>query len=244
MHKKSTDEKLLAQCPDIQWHFIGRLQSNKIKLLLSVPNLSVVETISSLHIATLINKEWAKRSSKLLDILLQVNTSGEEQKGGIPVPGVVELYKSISESCDKLRIRGIMTIGKYGYDPSLGPNPDFVSLVNCRESLCHALDIPKTEVELSMGMSTDFEQAIELGSQFVRVGSSIFGSLMSDQANEVRRNEDGLPIGKDGKPLKPCCACPETRLARDNCIIQHGEEHCKDFIDAHTACLRALGFKI
>nr|VZI48596.1 unnamed protein product [Spirometra erinaceieuropaei] len=95
--------------------------------------------------------------------------------------------------------------------------------------------LPKNEVELSMGMSTDFEQAIELGSQFV---------LMPDQARQVRRTEDGLPIGEDGKPLKPCCACPETRLARDNCILQHGEEHCKDLIDAHTACLRALGFNI
>uniref|UniRef100_A0A0X3PX19 Proline synthase co-transcribed bacterial homolog protein n=1 Tax=Schistocephalus solidus TaxID=70667 RepID=A0A0X3PX19_SCHSO len=126
LYKKSTDEKLLAQCPDIQWHFIGRLQSNKVKLLLSVPNLSIVETVSSLQMATLINKEWAKHSSNLLDILLQVNTSGEEQKGGVLASKVVELYKSISESCDRLRVRGLMTIGKYGYDPSLGPNPDFV----------------------------------------------------------------------------------------------------------------------
>uniref|UniRef100_A0A0X3P2Q5 Pyridoxal phosphate homeostasis protein n=2 Tax=Schistocephalus solidus TaxID=70667 RepID=A0A0X3P2Q5_SCHSO len=175
LYKKSTDEKLLAQCPDIQWHFIGRLQSNKVKLLLSVPNLSIVETVSSLQMATLINKEWAKHSSNLLDILLQVNTSGEEQKGGVLASKVVELYKSISESCDRLRVRGLMTIGKYGYDPSLGPNPDFVSLVTCRDSLCRALGLPQTEVELSMGMSTDFEQAIELGSQFVRVGSSVFG---------------------------------------------------------------------
>ncbi|VDD79257.1 unnamed protein product [Mesocestoides corti] len=56
--------------------------------------------------------------------------------------------------------------------------------------------------------------------------------------------EDKLPLGPDGKPLKPCCACPETRKVRDECIVRHGEEKCKDLIDAHLACLRSLGFKI
>ncbi|KAG0205024.1 Cytochrome c oxidase copper chaperone [Mortierella sp. GBA30] len=53
-----------------------------------------------------------------------------------------------------------------------------------------------------------------------------------------------VPIGKDGKPLKPCCACPETKKARDNCVFTNGEENCLDFIKAHQQCLRDLGFKI
>ncbi|GJJ73248.1 cytochrome c oxidase assembly protein subunit 17 [Entomortierella parvispora] len=53
-----------------------------------------------------------------------------------------------------------------------------------------------------------------------------------------------VPIGKDGKPLKPCCACPETKKARDQCVFNLGEENCLDMIKAHQQCLRDLGFKI
>ena len=53
-----------------------------------------------------------------------------------------------------------------------------------------------------------------------------------------------IPLGPDGKPLKPCCACPETKLQRDQCILQYGEEMCIDFIEAHKNCLRKLGFRI
>ncbi|KAG0248596.1 Cytochrome c oxidase copper chaperone [Mortierella polycephala] len=53
-----------------------------------------------------------------------------------------------------------------------------------------------------------------------------------------------VPIGKDGKPLKPCCACPETKKVRDNCVFNNGEENCLDLIKAHQQCLRDLGFKI
>ncbi|CDS42777.1 cytochrome c oxidase copper chaperone putative [Echinococcus multilocularis] len=55
---------------------------------------------------------------------------------------------------------------------------------------------------------------------------------------------DKLPVGPDGKPLKPCCACPDTRKARDECIVERGEENCNDLIEAHLTCLRSLGFKI
>ncbi|ORY97129.1 cytochrome C oxidase copper chaperone-domain-containing protein [Lobosporangium transversale] len=53
-----------------------------------------------------------------------------------------------------------------------------------------------------------------------------------------------VPIGKDGKPLKPCCACPETKKARDQCVFNQGEENCLELIKAHQQCLRDLGFKI
>ncbi|KAI7906477.1 cytochrome C oxidase copper chaperone-domain-containing protein [Cokeromyces recurvatus] len=53
-----------------------------------------------------------------------------------------------------------------------------------------------------------------------------------------------LPVGKDGKPLKPCCACPETKKARDECIFRKGEENCQELIQAHLTCMRNLGFKI
>ncbi|KAF9575990.1 Cytochrome c oxidase copper chaperone, partial [Lunasporangiospora selenospora] len=53
-----------------------------------------------------------------------------------------------------------------------------------------------------------------------------------------------VPIGKDGKPLKPCCACPETKRTRDQCVLNNGEENCLEMIKAHQQCLRDLGFKI
>lgn len=133
-------------CPEIRWHFIGRLQSNKIKLLackykfcqalLAVPNLAMVETVSDLKIASLLDNAWKKVCSRPLDVLIQVNTSGEErnvlslvnfvaEKGGVAVSELVGLYKAVSESCPHLNLCGLMTIGRYGYDESLGPNPDF-----------------------------------------------------------------------------------------------------------------------
>jgi len=57
-------------------------------------------------------------------------------------------------------------------------------------------------------------------------------------------SSDKLPVGPDGKKLKPCCACPETRKPRDECIVEKGEENCRDLIDAHLSCMRALGFKV
>lgn len=60
----------------------------------------------------------------------------------------------------------------------------------------------------------------------------------------TEKKASDFPIGKDGKRLKPCCACPETKAIRDECIIQKGEEECGHLIEAHKACMRALGFKI
>ena len=61
---------------------------------------------------------------------------------------------------------------------------------------------------------------------------------------EVRRNKDGKPVDANGKPLRPCCVCLDTKGKRDECIINRGEENCKDFIEAHKQCMRDLGFNI
>ncbi|VDK33710.1 unnamed protein product [Taenia asiatica] len=174
--EKSNDEKLKFMCPEIRWHFIGRLQSNKIKLLASVSNLAMVETVSDLKIAVLLDNAWNKVCSRPLDVLIQVNTSGEEQKGGVAVADLVGLYKAVSENCPHLNLCGLMTIGRYGYDQNLGPNPDFSCLYNCRNKVCDALGLSKHSLQLSMGMSSDYEMAITMGSTLVRIGSHIFGS--------------------------------------------------------------------
>jgi len=111
-----------------------------------------------------------------LQVLVQVNTSGEDQKSGEDVEGAVELCKHIRGNCSNLKLAGLMTIGSFDHDLAEGPNPDFQRLKVARGKVCQVLQMPENELELSMGMSNDFEHAIEVGSTNVRVGSTIFGA--------------------------------------------------------------------
>ncbi|KAL4180894.1 hypothetical protein AMTRI_Chr12g268390 [Amborella trichopoda] len=142
---------------DIEWHFIGHLQSNKAKTLL----------------ANYLDRAVAGVGRKPLKILLQVNTSGEESKSGVEPSGCVELAKHVKLGCPNLEFSGLMTIGMLDY--SSKPE-NFKALVECRNEVCKALGIAEAQCELSMGMSGDFEQAIEMGSTNVRIGSTIFGA--------------------------------------------------------------------
>lgn len=174
---KGHDSEILQRCKDIKWHFIGHLQRNKVNKVVSVPGIFLVETVDSDKLATALDSAWAKQAGDTgkLKVMLQVNTSGEEEKSGCPLESSVELAKHIRETCSNLELVGLMTIGKFGYDLSQGPNPDFICLNKVRDNVCHALEIDNSELDLSMGMSDDFEHAIEMGSTNVRVGSSIFG---------------------------------------------------------------------
>ncbi|KAG9354435.1 hypothetical protein JZ751_001144 [Albula glossodonta] len=169
--EKSTNPQILSSCPEIQWHFIGHLQKNNVNKLLGVPNLFMVETIDSVKLADKVNSSWQRlraANTQRLKIMVQINTSGEDSKHGLPPEETVDTVQYIISRCPALHFVGLMTIGRYGYDLSEGPNPDF-------QELCDSLQLPLEEVELSMGMSTDFEHAIEVGSTNVRVGSTIFG---------------------------------------------------------------------
>lgn len=73
---------------------------------------------------------------------------------------VVNLYRHIRENCKNLNLEGLMTIGKFGHDYSLGPNPDFISLMNCHKTICNEFALNEGDVHVSMGMSDDFEQAV------------------------------------------------------------------------------------
>lgn len=176
--EKSSNPKILEQCKDIRWHFIGHLQRNKVNKVLGVTNLYVVETVDSEKIASALDNAWLKfreSDDSRLKIMVQINTSKEEEKNGCEVEEAPSLVKHILENCKNLEFLGLMTIGQYGYDISKGQNPDFLSLIECRRSLCQELGLDQKNVELSMGMSTDYEHAIELGSASVRVGTAIFG---------------------------------------------------------------------
>jgi pyridoxal phosphate enzyme (YggS family) len=178
------------QCPqDIAWHFIGQLQSNKAKaLVVGVPNLWAVESVDSAKLAQLLEKAAAARGSseaagggggaapaapaQQLGVFVQVNTSGEEQKGGVSPGEGAALARYIIEQCPHLQLRGLMTIGKLGEVASVY----FERLVAEREAVALALGVAPATLELSMGMSGDFELATEMGSTNVRVGSAIFGA--------------------------------------------------------------------
>ncbi|KAI3419278.1 Pyridoxal phosphate homeostasis protein (PLP homeostasis protein) [Psidium guajava] len=158
---------------DIQWHFIGNLQSNKVKpLLTGVPNLAVLESVDDEKIANRLNSFVASAGKNPLKVFIQVNTSGEESKSGVEPSGCVELAKHLSQNCSNLEFCGLMTIGNLDYTST---PENFKTLANCRSEVCKALEIPEEKCELSMGMSGDFEQAIEMGSTNVRIGSIIFG---------------------------------------------------------------------
>ncbi|KAJ4975253.1 hypothetical protein NE237_000359 [Protea cynaroides] len=158
---------------DIEWHFIGRLQSNKVKMLLSsVPNLAMVQGVDDEKIANHLDRGVANIRRKPLRVMVQVNTSGEESKSGVEPSGCVELVKHVKLGCPNLEFSGLMTIGMLDYTST---PQNFKTLSDCRLEVCKALGIKEEQCELSMGMSGDFEQAIEMGSTNVRIGSTIFG---------------------------------------------------------------------
>ena len=167
-------QELLDKSPqlpdDIEWHFIGHLQSGKAnKLIREVKSLHVVETVDTIKLAIKLDAACESANRESLDIYIQVDTSGEDTKSGVPTPEVIPLVMEIIESCKRLKVRGLMTIG------APGDLTCFDRLVECRQDLAAAMQLPPENLILSMGMSSDYCEAIERGAQSVRVGSSIFG---------------------------------------------------------------------
>ena len=162
-------EKVPQMANDVQWHFIGGLQSNKANMLVNAfddVSRLVVETVDKIKLANKLNNAAAGKEGKL-KIFVQVNTSGEESKSGCEPSEVLELCEQIIKDCENLELMGLMTIGAPG-DLSC-----FDALAECRSTVEEKLGV---ELELSMGMSGDYIQAIERGATNVRVGSTIFGA--------------------------------------------------------------------
>lgn len=189
-------EKSRLLPPSIRWHFIGGLQSNKcVTLARDVRGLWAVESVDTEKKANLLNKGWGERkpdseeeeylkglgeSDTRLRIYVQVNTSGEENKAGIEPAAAPGLARFIREKCPRLKLLGVMTIGAIARSKATTPeneNEDFVCLRETRDRIVSELGLSgdEAELELSMGMSSDFEGAIALGSDQVRVGTNIFG---------------------------------------------------------------------
>jgi pyridoxal phosphate enzyme (YggS family) len=153
---------------DITWHFIGPIQSNKTKLI--AENFSWVHTIERVKIAQRLNNQRAEHLPPL-QVLIQVNISGEESKSGITEDNVMALAQSISEM-PNLQLRGLMAIPENvsDYQQQL---VSFVALSKLQNRLQQQFENVDT---LSIGMSGDMEAAIEAGSTMVRIGTAIFGA--------------------------------------------------------------------
>jgi len=218
-------EKAIVLPRDVRWHFIGTVQSNKAKVLAGIENLYAVQTLASTRIADALNRHRAVGHAPLR-VFIQLNTSGEQTKSGIGEGGkrdkgegagtgtgtgagaeeqLAHLATHVVRSCPRLRLVGLMTIGKPG-----GGEEDFVALREARDRLVRVLpgeedgeifqwggggedeDVDdlsqggeKTQTHthtrarrllLSMGMSHDFELALRAGADVVRVGTGIFGA--------------------------------------------------------------------
>ena len=162
-------QALTSVCPEIRWHMIGHLQTNKVKSL--IPWVNVVHTVDSQKLASELAKRW-KESGRgdRLSIYIEVNIDEEPTKAGVPPSETVELAKTI-DPLKELQLLGLMCIPSHAH-PVLdsGETSSFLRLRDL-ESLCQ----PMTQGQLSMGMSQDYLQAIQQGSTCVRVGTAIFG---------------------------------------------------------------------
>lgn len=159
----------LAASP-AQWHFIGHLQSNKAKY--AVRLFDLIHSVDSEKLARELNKQAAK-IGKIQPILLQVNISRETSKSGTSKEEAVDLVTRIS-TLESLSLRGLMTMPPFFDNPEKA-RPYFRELRELREHI-RGLTIPGIAMEeLSMGMTGDFEAAIEEGATLVRIGTAIFG---------------------------------------------------------------------
>lgn len=151
-------------------HFIGHLQSNKVNAL--VPYVSCLQTLDRLSLARKLNNRL-EREGETLDVLVQVNTSGEQTKAGLD-PDEVEPFIRTVAGLKALKIRGLMTIGLNAEPEAARPSLAGLRQISDR---IREEEIAGVEMnELSMGMTGDLEVAIEEGATIVRVGSAIFGS--------------------------------------------------------------------
>ena len=124
---------------------------------------------------------------------MQVNTSGEKEKSGVEPVEAIELCKHVKERCPHLKLQGLMTIGAIARSKGTREgkeNEDFVTLKEVRDKVAKELEMEEKELELSMGMSEDFESAVRCGSNEVRVGSSIFGERPSKKDAQIKEGTE------------------------------------------------------
>lgn len=182
---ESRPQELSAKVPllpkDIQWHFIGHLQTNKLKMVL--PFVSLVQSVDSLHLLEAISS-WAVTNKRVVDVLLELHLGAEETKQGFSAeeileilpgrgwPGVVEHIPSPPENCFGVRIRGLMGMATNTEDVRV-IEQDFVRIEALFKRI-QEMGVPDFD-QLSIGMSGDWPLAVQHGATMVRIGTDIFG---------------------------------------------------------------------
>ena len=160
----------VSDFPSLRWHLIGHLQTNKAKQALGL--FELIQSVDRLPLAEAIQRE-AQRSDRTASILVQVNTQEDPSKFGILPQELLSILEKVA-ALDRLRVLGLMTIAPFVSDPEQC-RPFFRKLRLLKES-AEKETFPNCEFSiLSMGMSQDFEAAIEEGSTMVRIGTAIFG---------------------------------------------------------------------
>jgi len=163
-------EKIAVIGPRAQWHMIGHLQTNKAKYAVNLFNY--IHSVDRMDLARELDKKSHLTGHKM-NILIEVNVSGEKTKNGIPAAVAIALVKDVSR-LENLFVRGLMTMAPYSDNPE-NSRRYFAGLRNLRDDIIGAGITGILMEELSMGMTDDFEVAIEEGATIVRIGRAIFG---------------------------------------------------------------------
>lgn len=163
-------DKIATLEKNVQWHMIGHLQTNKSKYVVHLFNC--VQSVDRLELAQELDKR-AELAGYKIDALIEVNVSGEQTKSGIAAPDAINLVKRVS-ALENISVRGLMTMPPFSDNPE-DSRPYFRALKEISRQISEAR-IPCVMMdELSMGMTDDFEVAIEEGATIVRIGRAIFG---------------------------------------------------------------------
>ncbi|AXF55464.1 YggS family pyridoxal phosphate-dependent enzyme [Salicibibacter kimchii] len=174
-HDGLLEKKQAIQAP-VHWHFVGRLQSRKVKEV--VHECDVIHSLDRPSLAKEINKRYQGETP--VACMVQVNVSGEETKAGVTPDELEDFVRSL-ESYEHIRVTGFMTMAPHAENPE-DVRPYFRQLRELRDHI-QRLKLPHAPCHhLSMGMSNDFEQAVEEGATIIRLGTSLVG-------NETRREE-------------------------------------------------------
>ena len=150
----------------IEWHFIGHLQKNKVNNLVEA-NPALLQSLDSIDLALALNARLESKSQSM-DMLLQVNSSNESSKSGLLSEETLDIYSEIAQRCPQINLKGLMSIGAHTEDKAIiqksfeTTRSLFDKLPNNKDLIC------------SMGMSSDYELAINCGSTMVRIGSKLF----------------------------------------------------------------------
>ncbi|QNK59384.1 YggS family pyridoxal phosphate-dependent enzyme [Paenibacillus sp. PAMC21692] len=179
---------LMQQHQQVEWHFIGHLQTNKVKDV--VKYVTLIHSVDRLKLGLALHQQLAKMN-KTMDILVQVNTSYEASKFGVPPEKAQELIEQLSRF-ETLNIKGLMTIGKL--NATNEETRHCFRLLKNIQAQIEEKKYPRVKMDiLSMGMSGDFKAAIEEGATIIRIGTSVFGQrYLPDRYywNENKRGND------------------------------------------------------